>query len=718
MTDTSHTPPGPLSDTTPAPVAAPSGKPKKSGCGCMLPLVILGLLIGFAPRIISHTILRNQVPALLIKELPPGVKIGSAEVGWSTPIALNDVVIPDDQGKPALKAQHVTLSISLWELVRGVGNYGTIVIEDPTLDLCVEGGVTNYERFLARLSLGTPRGAPLPQFDVQLQNGTIVLRSERLTADPIPDAERPAPVAVIQIPKANLTSSTAAEHNLIGQLVALLNQPEIEQPIRADLTWDLPRAGGSGIGNGRLNIDVPSLPLEVLAPWIEPYTSGRMVSGELGVQATMDVVPSPEGRLLLGANITLPRLDFRLSGLSGANGSITPPYRWQGENLQLIAEGAGDLGGKLVTFEQCRLRTPIANADFHGTVADLPGRVICDLTGTSDVEVQELLSFIPSKQSQNIQFEGLQLGEIRIQGPLRNLDRTRAPDPLLVSTDLQWVAANFYGFRSTNALVTLNYADDALEINPHHLPIGRGQWIAAPRIEFGHSTAELIFAGGPVLKEIEFTPEMSQSWMRYVSPLLGSSTRLEGQFSLSAEPARIQLTAPYRGQFQGLLEIESAQAGPGPMVLQVLQSVSALQAMLGRKPGTLNQQITVARQSVPFEYAQGRVSHHNLRIGMGDVTLISSGSVGMDETIEFQIDMPLPDRWTENRPLLAGLKGESIPFRMSGTLDQPQLDGRALAEMGQRMGTKGAAGLIDGLLQRRQEKVEDGSIRPAPRRMR
>ncbi len=48
---------------------------------------------------------------------------------------------------------------------------------------------------------------------------------------------------------------------------------------------------------------------------------------------------------------------------------------------------------------------------------------------------------------------------------------------------------------------------------------------------------------------------------------------------------------------------------------------------------------------------------------MGDLVVSSAGSVGLDETLDLQVSVPIPDKWTQGKPLLAGLKGEVIPFR-------------------------------------------------------
>ncbi len=75
-----------VSDATTAvetPPAPPPKKPRKSGCGCFLMLLLIGV-VALAPQILTMTVLRHQVPAMLITALPPGVVIGSATAGWTS----------------------------------------------------------------------------------------------------------------------------------------------------------------------------------------------------------------------------------------------------------------------------------------------------------------------------------------------------------------------------------------------------------------------------------------------------------------------------------------------------------------------------------------------------------------------------------------------------------------------------------------------------------
>lgn len=734
-----------------SPSAAPPKKPRKSGCGCFLPMLLLVGALGLAPQIITMTALRNQVPGLLITALPPGVVIGSATAGWASPIQLNDIVIPDDQGRPNLKIKHVTLSRSIWELATGANDLGKIEVEQPELNLLVENGVTNYDKLIARLT--SPKGGGKRKLiDLKLAEGSITVKEGALTPksaapagmpleDRVPPGEGAAPssppespvaepidrtVAIIDLKSATFRSLPVGDEELFAELAATLREPQVQEPITAELHWNLPDGGVPGVGSGKLQAAVPSIPLAVLSPWLSPLAGGRDVSGVAALKANVEAMPI-EQELLLGVLIEIPHLDLQLA----ADGAHPQPFRWVGDQLKLVAEGQGDLAGKQIKLETTQLRTPLVNADFAGTLLDLPGSATCDLAGTCNLNPQDLLAALPPEWNQHIQITGLRLGQLRVQGDLRPQPaapvvagaETAPPtaNPLHVSADVQWDNGNILGFQSDNAQVSVDWSNSTLSLNPNHLPIGSGRWVASPRIEFAPDGRTLVFDGGPVFENVEFTNEMSDTWLKYVSPLLGQATSIQGQFSLSAAPARVGLSAPWPGELLGTLDIQSAKVGSGPLTRQIVEGVAGIQTMLGRKPVAANDLMTLEQQRVPFGFKDGRVYHKDLHASIGDLVVSSAGSVGLDQTIDFQISVPIPDKWTEAKPLLAGLKGEVIPFPMGGTLDHPVLDGKALGDFGKRIGFKSAGGLLEQLIQRRLEKKANGESpsqrpKPAPRR--
>ena len=91
--------------------------------------------------------------------------------------------------------------------------------------------------------------------------------------------------------------------------------------------------------------------------------------------------------------------------------------------------------------------------------------------------------------------------------------------------------------------------------------------------------------------------------------------------------------------------------------------------------------LSIRDQQVNFRVVDGRVYHQNMEFQVGDVTLRSQGSVGLDETISLTLQVPIQDAWIAKEPLLAGLKGQSLQVPVTGTLTRPQMDQRAISSL-------------------------------------
>ena len=89
--------------------------------------------------------------------------------------------------------------------------------------------------------------------------------------------------------------------------------------------------------------------------------------------------------------------------------------------------------------------------------------------------------------------------------------------------------------------------------------------------------------------------------------------------------------------------------------------------------------------SVDFRLAQGRVYHRGLEFRIGDVVVRSEGSVGFDESLSVELQLPIQDKWVEREPLLSGLRGQSIQIPVRGTMSRPEIDNRFVADLSTRL---------------------------------
>ncbi|HWL09316.1 MAG TPA: hypothetical protein VNQ76_12990, partial [Planctomicrobium sp.] len=110
----------------------------------------------------------------------------------------------------------------------------------------------------------------------------------------------------------------------------------------------------------------------------------------------------------------------------------------------------------------------------------------------------------------------------------------------------------------------------------------------------------------------------------------------------------------------------------------------------------------IPEEATNFALQNGRVYHDQFGVMIRNMRVVTTGSVGLDQTLDLKVVMPIPDRWLEGvGPVLQALRGEAIELLVQGTLKEPRLDGRPVADFGKRIGAKAASGLIERILERR-----------------
>jgi hypothetical protein len=209
---------------------------------------------------------------------------------------------------------------------------------------------------------------------------------------------------------------------------------------------------------------------------------------------------------------------------------------------------------------------------------------------------------------------------------------------------------------------------------------------------------------------MQIAPEMFRGWMRYVAPLLADATRAEGEFSVELEQGALPLGLPERSTFAGTLTVHAARIGPGPLAQQLLAVVDQLQAVIQQRPvGTrfsgAAQWVSMPAQSIDLRMVDGRVHHRRLQLLVDDVAIWTEGSVGLDETIQLEAQIPVQDAWIARQPWLASLQGKVLRLPIRGTLSRPSVDGGALRDFGRRAAREAAGQLLEKELGRGLQKL-------------
>jgi hypothetical protein len=238
-------------------------------------------------------------------------------------------------------------------------------------------------------------------------------------------------------------------------------------------------------------------------------------------------------------------------------------------------------------------------------------------------------------------------------------------------------------------------AHGALNVAPTDLVVNQGRLHLAPRVRLSPGPLELSMPAGPLAEQIQVDPAMCASVLRYAAPALANVSTAKGTISVVLDACRIPLADPGSSDLSGRLVIHSLEIGSGPML-------HALSVLLGDEtPGRLRQESVVA-----FRMKDRRIYHDGLELMFPVLTIRTSGSVGLDQTMDLTAEMPVPPKWLGgNAAAIRAVANQTIRLPLRGRLDKPELDPRALEQASAQFATKAVGSLIDGGLNQGLNKL-------------
>jgi len=242
--------------------------------------------------------------------------------------------------------------------------------------------------------------------------------------------------------------------------------------------------------------------------------------------------------------------------------------------------------------------------------------------------------------------------------------------------------------------------------------VGQGRLTAQPLVRLTPGAELIALSQGPLVTNVDISPEVSETMLKYVAPILDGATRAEGQFSIDLDLAEVPFGQPKQARVQGRLTAHRLSVSPGPMTSQLVTLIGQIEALTKRKQflqaaaSPRNKSfLTMSEQQVDFQVVEGRVYHRNLEFLIDDVPVRSYGSVGFDQTLALVIEIPIQDKWIEREPALRGFAGQSLKIPIYGTFEKPRIDERAVADLSRQLLQGAATQAIGDELNRQFEKL-------------
>ncbi|MCE9603925.1 MAG: hypothetical protein K8U03_03385 [Planctomycetia bacterium] len=347
---------------------------------------------------------------------------------------------------------------------------------------------------------------------------------------------------------------------------------------------------------------------------------------------------------------------------------------WREPQVRLLGSGIYEPDRDLASIERLELAADAIRLMATGKLTELSGACVLDGRGEATYDLARLTPIAQPYVGQGFVMEGRETQPFQFAGPLVD---TRPPgtgasngiawDKITAATRLGWDRINLYGVPIAKGNVDARLAQGVLRTSMIDVPISEGRVRISPALRVGPEPMELAIDPGLVIDHVTITPEMANERLKFVMPIMAGVAQVGGKFSMQVQEFRLPLHDPTAGSITGKLTVHDIEVGPG-FIMQELASLVKIpsQARLTRE------------SNVDFKMIQGRLYHQNLEFAFPEVTVRTSGSVGIaDQSLSLVAEVALPAKLLGN---LSAAGGQVVRVPIGGTLSKPKLDRQAFVQ--------------------------------------
>jgi translocation and assembly module TamB len=394
-----------------------------------------------------------------------------------------------------------------------------------------------------------------------------------------------------------------------------------------------------------------------------------LVSGALA--GRIDLRPD-EGRQIV-------QLDLNVNNL--VLGAPAAPV-WRESRVNFIGHGVYDVVKDSLQIVQLHLDSPTLSCDAAGQLSALSSDMELSLEGKLGYDLEKLEPQLRPYLGPGVKLSGRDARPFHIAGALAsggsnapgNAAPGASPPPLARALHgdaaVSWQILQALGCQIGAAELRGQLANGSFRAAPIEATLNQGRLHLEPTLRLDPLPLEVTLPKERAIEHARLDPATCASALGYAVPVLANVAQADGEFSLDLQSGRLPLTEPAKGEIAGWLTIHSAQVSGGPLVQEL--------SVLLKGPATL----TLAKDNiVPFRMVNGRVYHTGLELHFPELTIRTSGSVGLDGSLSLTAEMPIPPKWLGSSKLAkSALGNQTIRLPIAGTLSHPKIDERALRE--------------------------------------
>lgn len=244
-------------------------KSRKLRNALILLLLLVCVAVYLAPMLIARSPLRNSLPQRALK-LDGTLSIGSASLGWFSPIEIHDIELLDAEGQQVIEVGQVRTEKPLIGLLLDFGNLGLIEIDQLAVQAVCQEQETNLERLFAELLRAESKGHFTAH--VKISEGTLAIED-------VPTGR------TFHVEKLTLDCQIAP----LGEPIVLAASgklPERRQPgeFKIDLRTAPSADGNTAFASGKIECTSTAIPLELAEPLARRFVERAQLGGRLSTR--------------------------------------------------------------------------------------------------------------------------------------------------------------------------------------------------------------------------------------------------------------------------------------------------------------------------------------------------------------------------------------------------------------------------------------------------
>jgi len=421
----------------------------------------------------------------------------------------------------------------------------------------------------------------------------------------------------------------------------------------------------TALTSSAITVSVPVVALQFDANGNPDITAKGTIRGDVA-RIERWLTPANEPTSLTGTfngDISLQPVQNTTTFAVDVTASVTPKANQtsttsQPSRVGLNVGGTFDRARDSLRLDRMRLDGAGLNFQASGVVDSLSAKPAVHLSGQIDYDWDKLGPYMRSQIGAKTKITGRGTRPFRLNGTLTT------PIPLTGEVGLGWDSVQAFGCQVGSVRLDLKFNGSEVQIAPIQTTLNQGRVYVATGVQLEPAPSELRIGKGSGVDRAKITPAMCDELLGYAAPALARATDAEGEVTLRLTGGRVPLAQTDKADVAGQFVLHSVRLSATSPIIRLLTTVLQTPPEVAlQKEAVVNVRVT-----------NGRVYHDKLELAFPGLVLRTSGSVGLDGSLDMVVETPIPPRWIGNVPWKDSLAKQTIKIPLRGTLSKPQLD--------------------------------------------